>query len=154
MILAIDPGPTESAYVVWDGRNIQLKGKVPNEHMVAVCRDVSIAPDHSCVIEQLACYGMPVGAEVLETAYWSGIFAQVFGRWRVDRIPRLAVKMHLCHDSRAKDANIRQALIDRFGKPGTKHAPGVLYGVAGDIWAALAVAVTWWDGHNAGKVAA
>jgi hypothetical protein len=63
----------------------------------------------------------------------------------VSRIPRLKVKLHLCHDSRAKDANIRAALIDRFGKPGTKKNPGALYGVTRDLWSALAVAITFWD---------
>lgn len=28
---------------------------------------------------------------------------------------------------------------------GKKATPGPLYGVVGDEWAALAVAVTWWD---------
>jgi hypothetical protein len=41
---------------------------------------------------------------------------------------------------RAKDANIRQALIDKLGAVGTKKAPGPLYGISGHLWAALAVA--------------
>ncbi len=42
-------------------------------------------------------------------------------------LPRRAVKLELCADSRAKDANIRQALLDRFGGStaiGRKAAPG------------------------------
>ncbi|HET6477318.1 MAG TPA: hypothetical protein VFH93_14740 [Thermoleophilia bacterium] len=45
-----------------------------------------------------------------------------------------------------KDANIRQALLDRFGGPaavGRKAAPGPLYGIARDVWSALAIAVTY-----------
>jgi len=60
----------------------------------------------------------------------------------------MAVKMHLCGQARAKDANIRQALIDRFGGAaaiGRKAAPGPLYGISGDVWQALGLAVTWWD---------
>jgi hypothetical protein len=49
--------------------------------------------------------------------------------------------MHLCNSMRAKDANVRQALIDRFGPVGTKKQPGKLYGVATHYWAALGVAV-------------
>jgi hypothetical protein len=30
-----------------------------------------------------------------------------------------------------------------FGPPGTKKFPGVLYGISNDVWAALAVAVTY-----------
>jgi hypothetical protein len=60
------------------------------------------------------------------------------------------VKMHLCGNTRAKDGNIRQALLDRFGPGkaiacGTKKQPGPLYGVSKDVWQALALAVTWSD---------
>jgi hypothetical protein len=62
-------------------------------------------------------------------------------------LPRRAVKLALCGDSRAKDANIRQALIDRFGGKdaavGRKAAPGPLYGISRDVWSALAIAVTY-----------
>ena len=61
-------------------------------------------------------------------------------------LPRRAVKLALCGDSRAKDANIRQALIDRFGGSaavGRKAAPGPLYGITRDVWSALAIAVTY-----------
>jgi hypothetical protein len=92
-----------------------------------------------------------VGAEVFETCVWIGRFMEAYGAEHVHRITRGQIKTHLCHSMRAKDANIRQALIDRFGKPGTKRYPGALYGVSGDLWAALAVAVTWWD-RNAEQV--
>lgn len=143
-ILVIDPGPTESAWVLFDGTKLESFAKEPNETVlerVRQSRDNTVA----CVIEQIASYGMPVGAEVFETVFWSGRFAEAYGAERVHRLPRLRVKLHLCHDSRAKDGNIRQALIDRFGKPGTKANPGPLYGVSGDVWAALALAVTWCD---------
>jgi len=57
------------------------------------------------------------------------------------------VKLHLTQTRRAKDANIRQALIDRYGPGkalavGLKATPGPLYGLTGDCWSALAVAVT------------
>lgn len=31
---AIDPGPVESAYVIWDGERILEKGKVPSERVL------------------------------------------------------------------------------------------------------------------------
>jgi hypothetical protein len=61
---------------------------------------------------------------------------------RAELVFRRDVKLHLCGSARAKDPNIRQALLDRFGPVGTKKAPGPLYGVKSHIWSALAVAVT------------
>jgi hypothetical protein len=65
------------------------------------------------------------------------------------RVKRIEVKSHICHSAKANDANIRQALIDRYnGKDaaiGKKAKPGPLYGVSGDMWAALAVGLTVLD---------
>src|SRR5579872_18085 len=114
MILAIDPGPTESAWVLWDGTRLDVFAKEPNGTVLEKVRQFS-GKTAACVIEQIASFGMTVGAEVFETVYWSGRFAEAYGAGRAHRIPRLAVKLHVCHDSRAKDGNIRQALIDQFG---------------------------------------
>jgi hypothetical protein len=98
-------------------------------------------------IEMVASYGMPVGREVFETVRWIGRFQQA---WRdpetVRFVYRKDVKLHLCGSARAKDANIRQALIDKLGPVGTKAVPGPLYGVKSHIWSALAVAVTALEG--------
>ncbi len=143
-VIAIDPGPEKSALVVWNGKAPNLLRYAANEEILLLLRTWN-ASESACVIEQIASYGMAVGAEVFETCVWTGRFMEAFGADRVHRIPRLKVKQHLCHDSRATDANIRQALIDRFGKPGTKRNPGALFCVTGDLWAALGVGVTWWD---------
>ena len=107
------------------------------------------------MIEKIASYGMAVGETTFKTVYWSGRFAEAYGAERVHRVPRLAVKLHVCHDSRAKDANIRQALIDRFGGKekaiGKKASPGQLYAVSGDLWAALSLAITWFDQNLANE---
>lgn len=98
------------------------------------------------VIEKVESYGMAVGAEVFDTVLWAGRFAEAAHRVPVVMLPRRAVKLALCADSRAKDANIRQALIDRFGGSaaiGRKAAPGPLYGISRDVWSALATAVTY-----------
>ena len=99
------------------------------------------------VIEKIESYGMAVGAEVFDTVWWAGRFAEAASRVPVVMLPRRAVKLALCGDSRAKDANIRQALIDRYGGKeraiGTKATPGPLHGIAKDVWAALAVGIAW-----------
>ena len=150
VLLAIDPGPSASAYVVWDGVRILGKGKYSNQEFLGQVEHCRGMANSHCAIEMIASYGMAVGAEVFETCVWIGRFMERFGPDRCDRIPRIQIKNHLCHSSRAKDANIRQALIDRFGPVGSKNAPGPLFGVAGDVWSALAVAVTWWDQRDLG----
>ena len=144
-IFAIDPGPVESAFVIWDGSTILDKGKVPSERILPLLgiheRDCHI------VCEMVACMGMPVGAEVFETVIWIGRYLEKL-QGNMERIKRGEVKMHLCHSMRAKDSNIRQALIDRFGAPGKTASPGVTFGLSGDMWAAFAVAVTAYDKHS------
>jgi hypothetical protein len=92
-------------------------------------------------IEMIASYGMAVGADVFQTCVEIGRFVEV-AEGNVSLVFRRDVKMHLCGSARAKDANIRQAMLDRLGPVGTKKAPGPLYGVKSHIWAALAVAIT------------
>jgi hypothetical protein len=159
MIIAIDPGPVMSAYVIWNGVAILEKGLVPNQKLL----DVLVAtPKHvpgihdgvdSMAIEMIASYGMAVGASVFNTCVWIGRFIE---RWEGSHciVYRKHVKMHLCNSMRAKDTNIKQSLIDRFapdasnhGK-GTKANPSIFYGFKKDIWAAMAVAVTAWDNPN------
>lgn len=150
VILAIDPGPEQSAWLVLGHTSPRAFRVESNERLLEALREGEYTNElEAVVIEKIASYGMSVGAEVFETVWWSGRFAEAAHPLRAERLTRLAVKMHLCHDSRAKDANIRQALIDRFGGSaaiGRKASPGPLYGIAGDVWSALAVAVCWADG--------
>jgi hypothetical protein len=88
----------------------------------------------------IASYGMAVGKEVFETCVWIGRFVEV-ARVEPRLVYRRDAKLHLCHSPRAKDANVRQALIDRLGPQGTKKNPGPTYGMRSHLWAALAVAV-------------
>src|SRR5699024_5972970 len=108
-------------------------------------------PGERLVVEMIASDGMPVGREVFETCLWIGRFIQAAGG--AELVYRRDVKLHLCGSARAKDANIRQALIDRFGPGrekaiGIKAQPGPLYGFKRDMWAALAVAVTYADAQR------
>lgn len=149
--LAIDPGPTESAYVVIDGYRMPSDfGKVDNHELFGVLDQVRQWGPTLAGIEMVSSYGMPVGVDVFETCVWTGRFYQYIEEhtfMTTDLIKRQEVKLHHCHDSRAKDGNIIQALVDRFtpgetnrGK-GTKANPGWFHGFAGDIWQAYALAV-------------
>jgi len=145
--LAIDPGPERSAWLVHDSADdgVRSFGIWSNDLVVGLLRDHALAADvTSIAIEKVESFGMAVGAEVFETVYWSGRFAEAARPLMVERVSRRAVKLHLCGSARAKDPNIRAALLDRYGAAarGTKAHPGPLYGIANDVWSALAVAVT------------
>lgn len=150
-ILAIDPGNSESAFVAsGDGRTFDF-GKVPNLEMLSNIHDDTYDCDH-LAIEMIASYGMPVGREVFETCVWIGRYIEAFGAVRPHTLVyRRDVKLHLCGQARAKDGNIRAALIDKFGPGkekaiGKKKSPGPLYGFSDDVWAALGVYVTFTEG--------
>jgi hypothetical protein len=150
MIFAIDPGTTHSAYVIFDDGKILQKRIVENK---TLCKEISYGIYDDCemmYIEMVASYGMAVGKTVFETCVWIGRF---IGTWETGKaddweyVYRKDVKMHLCGQTKAKDSNIRQAIMDMYGSErsiaiGTKKAQGPLYGVSKDIWAALGVAIT------------
>lgn len=158
-VLAIDPGNEESAAALIDlaTRRPIWVAKLPNLEMLATLE--GYAPPELAgelqltthvAIEMVASYGMAVGAEVFETCVWIGRFQQSLQDWRgldAELVKRIEVKTHHCHDSKAKDSNITQALIDRFAKglqnrgKGTKKNPGWFYGFHSDIWQAYALAV-------------
>lgn len=151
-ILAIDPGNVQSALVWWrDGKKVIRAEILPNEIAAEEVETFALnAPyktDNVIACEMIASYGMAVGASVFETCVWIGRFWEIstHGHPAFKRIFRKEIKIHLCGSMRAKDGNIRQALIDRLGAPGTKKNPGATYGISKDLWAALAVAVTYDD---------
>ena len=149
-ILALDPGPEKTAWVRYDStqRRVRDHEITPNADLLRKLRETSTVGTHVAV-EMIASYGMAVGREVFETCVWIGVFLEAL---HLDFAPgvivyRREVKLHLCGSPKAKDANVRTALMDKFGPGklavGTKKFPGPLYGITKDRWAALAVAVTF-----------
>lgn len=157
MFLAIDPGNEDTAFVLMDENFIPYdKGKIKNTELIKKCRKNSFGTNGELhfdylVIEMVASYGMPVGKTVFDTCVWIGRFVEAC-HVPYTRIYRMQEKMDLCQTMRAKDSNIRQALIDRFGKVGTKKNPGFFYGFKKDIWAAFAVGTTYLDMKKANPV--
>jgi hypothetical protein len=163
-LLAIDPGNEQSAWVLYDAeveRPVRF-AKCSNDDLLDMIYDCPHwEDDQPChlAVEMIASYGMSVGKEVFDTCVLVG---RILEAWEVTGgvgngpgalVYRQTVKLHLCHDSRAKDKNIRQALIDRFGPGkakaiGKKKTPGPLYGVSNDVWSALAIAVTFSDSQG------
>ena len=148
IVIAVDPGTTQSGYVVWNGKEVIKHLKENNDIILKRLEFDPHGDDAVLVIEDIRSYGQAVGQSVFETVWWSGRFYEVWPVGRVFRVPRTDVKMHLCHTlKKIGDSNIRQALIDRFEpdlKP--KQRPvGILKGITKDEWASLALAVCFHD---------
>lgn len=146
--IGLDPGCKESAWVLLAEGMPTDHGKCDNETLLKAVREGFDVSD-LLAIEMIASYGMPVGKEVFETCLWIGRFQEafLFRGGRVRLVYRRDVKLFHCETSRANDANIRAALIDRYGPGkdvaiGRKTAPGPLFGIKADEWSALAVALT------------
>lgn len=143
-LIAIDPGTTQSAVLVWDGVRPTVPMIMPNEKLRTWLRECAPFP---IAIEMIASMGMPVGAETFQTVLFIGQLKEI---WEQRGLPfklvyRREVKLHLCGTMKAKDGNIRQRLIDMFGPVGTKKNKGALYGINSHLWQALGVAVTAFD---------
>ena len=147
-ILALDPGTTQTGWCIVGPDLRVIKHGISNNHYVLnMLADVEA---DKLATEMIASYGMPVGKEVFETCIWIGRFMQA---WRAPDstiiVYRKVVKMHLCGTTRAKDTNVRQAIIDLYEPSGggatpqigTKARPGPLYGVSTHIWPAIGVAI-------------
>ena len=153
LVMGVDPGPEESSYVVWDGKSILDKFSGPNSDLLWILRSSGRLPAviETVVFEQVESYGMAVGREVFETVFETGRLYQQADRAQhnVVLMPRKEVKIHLCGSLRAKDTNIRHAILDRMGGKreavGLKKTPGPLYGIKSHQWSALAIAITWFD---------
>ena len=159
-VFAIDPGTYQSAYVMLDpsDNSIINKGLIKNDDLLWLINTLTEDADIGdnvvhLVVEMVASYGMAVGKEVFETCVWTGKFINA---WKLpkhhqQRMYRRDVKLCLCGSMKAKDSNIRQAILDMYEptgggstpQVGTKSAPGPLYGVKKDIFAALAVGITF-----------
>jgi hypothetical protein len=166
----IDPGTEYSGVVAYDTeRRIVLEaGEISNKSLLAHLRDPDTRIFHfrmdRLYIETIEPMGLPVGESTLETMRWVGRFQEAWERYSgltAMLISRGDEKTILCgaatfRDPKSRrrrsvtDAQIRQAIIDRFpaaggGKTpqvGTKSQPGPLYGVKGHAWSALAVVLT------------
>jgi hypothetical protein len=149
-ILAIDAGNTYSGVAIVELPEFRLVwfDKLPNEEIYDRIKNYKI---DEVALEMVACYGMPVGRDVFETCVWIGRFIEQLKDKKISFVYRKDEKMCLCGSLKAKDSNIRQALINRYAKhdfktgKGTKKNPDVFYGVANDVWQAIAVAVTHYE---------
>lgn len=160
VIIGIDPGNIESAIAVYDGNFIHSM-KVDNKEFfhklnmeILHAKDFCDNESPSIYIEDIQAMGMAVGQEVFDTAKFIGRI-QLTLEQRLQKytmVKRTEIKLHHCGSVRAKDTNIRQSLIDRFGDKGTKKEPGFFYGISGnDQWSSCAIAIYGYDQLNGRK---
>jgi len=166
ILLAIDPGDEYSAFVFMDidtykplyfakEKNEECMEHMINYTIASFCSD-SQGNVTNCAIEMLASYGMPVGKTTLFTATWVGRFHERLSDYieNIDYIYRKDEKLCICGQMKAKDSNIRQALIDRFAKFDLKNGRGTIanpdwfYGFKADVWQAYACGCTWIDAQK------
>ena len=153
-VIAIDPGNVQSAYVLMEDYKPVEFAKIENDYIRRLLMRTTepFSGEHidKVVIEMIGHYGtgMPAGKTVFDTCVWIGRFSECVIASSFEHVLRPTVKAHLCGSARAKDGNVRQALIDRFGVVGTKKEPGWFYGFHADIWQAYAVGVTYMDRGN------
>ena len=153
-VIAIDPGTTQSAWVIMDSETLvpEQAGIDENETLRKMLMSMKLCRVDRIVIEMVASYGMPVGKEVFETCVWIGRFYEALHIKCIhdpELIYRREEKLHICESPKANDATIRHALIDRFAEHdlkfgrGTKKNQDWFYGFRQDMWAAYAVGLTF-----------
>lgn len=132
----VDPGPCSIHLVT-------LKADRPPEYSIwgwdAICKNLlnNLEPPSAICIERIHSYGMATSDALFDTVLISGMLVRSIIRYRnsIFYIGRKTIVNHVCGTSLAKDKNVRQALINQFGKGNTGN-------VKNDGWAALAAAVT------------
>lgn len=173
IIIGIDPGTSLTAYSIVEVKyntlnKVLYKDKIDNQDiynaiLLALNDYLTFEKTQSCdiniAIEHMESHGMAVGMTTFETCYFIGelkyklsheLYRDIKSNVSTDininlyRVYRSQEKNYICNSVRAKDSNIRQALIDRFGEVGTKNNQGYFYGFKADIWASFAIAYTYY----------
>jgi len=143
--IAIDPGNTESAYIILDSQlGIYEFGKIGNLEFRNMMESLDV--EH-IAIEVPRPRGRTFW-QVISTTLWVGRFLQIADHIPFTEVDRRDVKNHFKKGKeKMNDSKIRAALIEMWGGKekaiGCKKDPGPLFGVKADIWQALAVGVTY-----------
>lgn len=158
-VLSLDPGNEHTGFVLADSetrRPLEFD-KIPNRELADMMLNGTLKFDEF-VTERMESMGTLIGRTVLESCEWVGRFSQIAESLglEVNYVYRHEEKIHICGDSRAKDANIRRALIDRFAKTangkGTKKEPDFFFQFRSDIWSAYAILTCYLDRKEEGGV--
>lgn len=143
VVLAIDPGPVKSAWVLWDGKRLVEHAYGVNFVALSMALGARASGAVHFAVE------MPTAQrrasnKLYQTAFWVGRFVEAFGG-AFSLIGRHTVKSHLCGMQNVGNGQINEVLYETIGPKGTKKEPGPLFGTNVHERQALAVAVTWWE---------
>jgi hypothetical protein len=152
-ILAIDPGETESHYVIWNGKQVSEAWSGSNEALLEILRKKAENMRHLfVVVEGFNARGQRLGQDSVNTIEWYARFFQCVqgaaGKAACSIVRRNAVKKHLLGQINGDNTAIRMVLLDRFGPKPTKVKPNKVYGdikLKDHQWQAFALAVTVLD---------
>jgi len=137
VVLGIDPGSEQSAWVLWDGKRVLKCGTSGNTVLLVALRGnawgiVTIA------VEGVEARGAPLGNETRATCEWAGRFS---ADENAQVIYPKDIRRHFCGISGIKRMSVYQVIEDRAGGKGTVEDPGPLHGIISHLRDALAVAV-------------
>jgi len=137
ILLAIDPGNIDSAWMLFDLAECAFLdfGICFNNELLELMKWRLFS---YLAIEMIGNMGGCPGDDVFETAMWVGRFIQSSASMPHTRLYRKEVVNHICGDPNAGDKEVRAELIKRYGSQLTK---GIKY----DCWSALAIATTFHD---------
>lgn len=158
--LCIDPGTTKTGWVIFDPLAEKPVEAGWEDNATVLWRIENMNFHDRVIMETFAAQGMPLGDSSLQTVRWEGRFVEraLMSRGiEVDHITRRAIKIAICGSSRAKDSNIRAAMVDMYAFAwsnignglGVKDNPSPLAclrsgkGATAHTFAALAVAAAW-----------
>jgi len=155
MIIGIDPGTEKSGFVVYDfdSRTLIENGTFPNENILRYNRFATLLSAEIC-IECPENFGMVVGHHIFDTLFFIGRFYQSlldggFERNKIHRIKRGDIKYAVIGKRGGKDADIRAAMIARYGDTLKKTAK--TYKLKAHEWQAFAAAEALWLKSKEGK---
>lgn len=148
-ILAIDPGPRESAWLVIEDGEVDLRAIEGNDGTIETVR--SFASEMRVIIETIEPWHGVVRPDALETMRMVGRLQEaahvsphpVALLRRSDVIRTLGITGL----PRGKaQAAVRAGLLDRWGGGNPVRRDHPLHGIREDLWSALALAVAWQEG--------
>jgi hypothetical protein len=148
-VLAIDPGSSHSACVLWEPRTLLIRHArwEPNQQVLDLVDLVSDRRrEYQLVIEQITAY--TAGKTVADTCWWSGRYYQAWPGKRKQMMPYREVSIAHTGRTASKEILVQEELLGRFGPIVTAPLEAQGKKAAVHLWSAFAVAVTWSDQQN------